>query len=127
MPVRKVLIVDDSATDRTNLEQIVRNAGYLALTAASGHEALRVVRSQRPDAVLLDVVMADMNGFEVCRAIMSDAASKGTLVILVSSKGEKTDRLWGAAQGARAYITKPYSPERILAELASLETMSLRN
>lgn len=120
MPLRKILIVDDSATDRQHLEGIVTAAGYAVITAASGREALRMVSSERPDVVLLDIVMADMNGFEVCRAITANTASKDTPVVLVSSKGERTDHLWGAAQGARGYITKPYSAEQILTELASL-------
>ena len=121
MSLRKILIVDDSATERQHLAHIIASAGYAVVAASSGREALEAVRRERPDAVLLDVVMSDMNGFEVCRAITSDSATCAIPVVLVSSKGEKTDRLWAAAQGARAYITNPYSTERILAELASLD------
>ena len=120
MAIRKVLVVDDSATDLKKLEQIVAEAGYTVITATSGREALERVRIDRPDAVLLDIVMNDMNGFQVCRAINADAATKDIPVVLVSSKKEKTDRVWGVEQGARAYVTKPYTADQILDQLRDL-------
>jgi twitching motility two-component system response regulator PilH len=120
MAIRKVLVVDDSDTDRKNLEQIVSGAGYAVITARSGKDAVAMTKSEQPDAVLLDVIMPDMNGFQACRAITSDASTKNIPVILVSSKGEKTDKVWGAEQGARGYVTKPFTPDQILNELRSL-------
>jgi len=120
MTIRKVLVVDDSDTDLKNLEQIVSAAGYVVITAKSGKDALAKVKSEQPDVVMLDVVMPDMNGFQVCRAITSDAANKNINVILVSSKGEKTDKIWGEEQGARSYITKPYTREQVVNELRAL-------
>jgi DNA-binding response OmpR family regulator len=120
MAIRKVLIVDDSATDLKKLEQIVAGAGYAVITAVSGKEALERVKRDRPDAVLLDIIMNDLNGFQVCRAITSDAASKNTPVVLVSSKRERIDQVWGAEQGAVAYVTKPFTPEQILDQLRAL-------
>lgn len=120
MTIKKVLIVDDSATDLGNLEQICVGAGYAVVTATSGKEAMAKVRSEMPDAVLLDVIMDDLNGFQVCRAITTDAATRHIPVVLVSGKGEKTDRIWGEQQGARAYITKPFTSEQILNQLAQL-------
>jgi twitching motility two-component system response regulator PilH len=120
MTVKKVLVVDDSATDLKNLEQICSGAGYAVVTASSGSEAVEKVSSEQPDAVLLDVIMNDMNGFQVCRAITSNSATQHIPVVLVSSKGEKTDRIWGEQQGAKAYIIKPYTPEQILNQLALL-------
>lgn len=120
MSVRKVLVVDDSATDLKNLEQICAGAGYAVITATNGSDALAKAKSERPDAILLDVIMSDMNGFQVCRAITSDSATQHIPVVLVSSKGEKTDRIWGEQQGARAYITKPFTPTQILTQLERL-------
>ena len=120
MSIRKVLVVDDSATDLKNLEQIVTKAGYQAITATSGKEAVSKAKSERPDAVLMDVVMPEMNGFQACRSITSDTTTKDIPVILVSSKGEKTDRVWGEEQGAKGYVTKPYTPEQILSALKAL-------
>lgn len=120
MAIRTVLVVDDSATDLKNLEQVVSGGGYQVLTARSGKEAVAKTKSELPDAVLLDVLMDDMNGFQACRAITNDPTTKHIPVILVSSKGEKTDRIWGAEQGARGYVTKPFTKEQILGELKAL-------
>ena len=113
MAIRKVLVVDDSDTDRKNLEQIVSGAGYSVISARSGRDAVAMTKSEQPDAVLLDVIMPDMNGFQACRAITNDAATKNIPVILVSSKGEKTDKVWGQEQGARGYVTKPFTPDQM--------------
>lgn len=120
MSIRKVLIVDDSATDLKKLEEIVASGGYAVITAVSGKEALERVKSDHPDAVLLDIMMNDLNGFQVCRAITADAASKNTPVVLVSSKREKIDQVWGMEQGAVAYVTKPFTPQQILDQLRAL-------
>src|SRR6266566_2856835 len=86
MLIRKVLVVDDSATDLKKLEQIVAGAGYTVITATSGKEALERVRNDHPDAVLLDIIMNDMNGFQVCRAITADAATKNIPISATSGK-----------------------------------------
>jgi twitching motility two-component system response regulator PilH len=120
MTVKKVLVVDDSATDLKNLEQICMEAGYSVITATCGIEAVKKAQEERPDAVLLDVIMSDMNGFQVCRALTSNEGTKDIPVVLVSSKSERTDRIWGEQQGARAYIVKPYAPAQILDQLQRL-------
>lgn len=120
MTIRKVLIVDDSATDLKNLEQICSGAGYAVITATSGTEAVDRVKNEMPDAVLLDVVMPGMNGFQACRAITSNPTTQHIPVVLVSSKGEKTDRVWGEEQGAKGYIIKPFTAEQILGQLNDL-------
>ena len=120
MAIRKVLVVDDSATDLKKLANIVADAGYTVITARSGKEALELTKSDQPDAVLLDIIMNDINGFQVCRAITSDEATGNIPVILVSSKREKIDLAWGVEQGARAYVTKPYDAQQILNELQAL-------
>jgi twitching motility two-component system response regulator PilH len=120
MTIKKVLVVDDSATDLKHLEQICAGAGYAVISAASGTEAVAKANQELPDAVLLDVIMTDMNGFQVCRALTTNAATQHIPVVLVSSKGERTDRIWGEQQGARAYITKPFTSAQILEQLAQL-------
>ncbi len=120
MAIHKVLVVDDSATDLKKLEQIVSDAGYTVITANSGKEALLRAERDRPDAVLLDIVMNDMNGFQVCRAINAGEATRSIPVVLVSCKRQKIDQAWGQEQGARGYITKPYTPEQILNQLRAL-------
>lgn len=120
MAIQKVLVVDDSSTDLTNLQQICAGAGYTVITATSGAEAVEKAKAEKPDAVLMDVIMEPMNGFQACRAITSDADTKGIPVVLVSSKGEKTDKIWGEEQGAKGYITKPYTADQILNQLKGL-------
>ncbi len=120
MTIRKVLVVDDSATDLKNLEQIVSAAGYQVITAKSGKEAVDKAKSEQPDAVMMDVIMDGMNGFQACRTLTNDAATKHIPVVLVSSKGEKTDKIWGAEQGAKGYVTKPFTKDQILNELKAL-------
>jgi len=120
MAIRKVLVVDDSATDLKNLTQIVTAAGYQVITAVSGKEAVAKTKSEHPDAVLMDVIMSEMNGFQACRTITNDPGTKGIPVILVSSKGEKTDKVWANEQGARGYVTKPFTHEQIVSELKAL-------
>jgi len=120
MAIKKVLIVDDSSTQLKQLEEIVSAAGYLTITADNGHDAIEMAKRENPDAMLLDIIMDDMNGFQVCRAITSDDATRHIPVVLVSSKKERTDVVWGKEQGAAAYITKPYTPDQILSELKAL-------
>ncbi|OGI47898.1 MAG: two-component system response regulator [Candidatus Muproteobacteria bacterium RBG_16_65_34] len=120
MAIKKILVVDDSATDLKNLERIVSEAGYTVLTATSGKEAVAKSKSDRPDAVLLDIIMDDMNGFQACRTITSDADTKDIPVVLVSSKGEKTDKVWGAENGAKGYITKPFTAQQVIDQLRAL-------
>lgn len=120
MAINKILIVDDSDTDLQNMKEVCSGAGYHVITADSGKKAVDMARSERPDAILLDVIMPDMNGFQACRRITGDQETRDIPVILVSSKGEKTDRLWGQEQGARGYVTKPYTPEQLLDQIRSL-------
>jgi len=119
--IKRVLVVDDSATDLKNLEQICVSGGYEVITASSGVEAVAKAKSEVPDAVLLDVLMSDMNGFQVCRLLTSNQSTQHIPIILVSSKAQATDRIWGEQQGAKAYIAKPFTPEQILKELRAVD------
>lgn len=121
MTIKKVLVVDDSTTDLKNLEQICVAGGYDVITASGGIEAVAKAKSESPDAVLLDVLMDDMNGFQVCRLLTSNETTRHIPIILVSSKIEQTDRIWGEQQGAKAYITKPFTADQILNELRAVE------
>ncbi|MDH5633878.1 MAG: response regulator [Gammaproteobacteria bacterium] len=120
MAIKKVLVVDDSSTDLHKLEGIVSKAGYTTFSASNGTDAIEMAKVKKPDAILLDIIMNDMNGFQVCRALTTGEETKGIPVVLVSSKKEKTDRVWAEEQGASGYITKPYTEEQILEQLSSL-------
>lgn len=114
---KKVLCVDDSVTDLENMKKICTDAGYEVVTATNGQEAIDKASSELPDAILLDVIMQPLNGFQACRKITKNADTKHIPIILVSSKGEEADKMWGDEQGAKGYVVKPYDSEQILNEL----------
>ncbi|MFQ5700984.1 MAG: response regulator [Acidobacteriota bacterium] len=116
----KILIVDDSENIRDVLQANFEYLGYDVLTARDGATALRLVEEQKPSLVILDVMMPEQNGFQVCRKIKSNPASAGTPVIFLSAKGQREDRYWGKDCGADEYLTKPFSTaelERIIEKL----------
>lgn len=115
---RKVLIVDDIQTDRANLERIVTEAGHQPLLAESGAAALERAKRDKPDVILMDVNMPEIDGFAATRMLKADEETKNIPVIFVSSKNQKADMAWGQMLGAKGYITKPYSREQIIAQLA---------
>lgn len=115
---RKVLIVDDMQADRANLERIVSEAGHQPLLAENGAKAVERARRDKPDLILMDVNMPEVDGFAATRMLKADEATKNIPVVFVSGKDQKADMAWGQMLGAKGYITKPYSREQILAQLA---------
>ncbi|HEX2346795.1 MAG TPA: response regulator [Ktedonobacterales bacterium] len=120
MPAPKVLVVDDSWTDLTLIATPLRESGYDVVTAADGDEALEMVGSERPQCVVLDVVLPKQNGFQVCRKLKQNEASRHIPVILVSGKNTPLDKKWGLQQGADLYITKPFDKEELLTSVRAL-------
>ena len=114
---RKILIVDDAQTDRSNLEKIVSEAGHMTLLAESGLQAIERALRDKPDLILMDVNMPDMDGFAATRKLKADEATKHIPIVFVSSKDQKADKAWGQMLGAKGYVTKPYNREQILAQL----------
>lgn len=114
MAIKKILVVDDTPMYLEQIRQILVDEGYETVTAASGKEALEKARSIHPDLIFMDVVMPEMDGFAACRELTKDASTKQIPVIFVSSKNTEADRVWAELQGAKAYITKPYTAEQIL-------------
>ena len=111
----KVLVVDDSPTDLKLMSEPFISQGYDLITAKDGEEALKRVELERPDLIVLDVIMPKLNGFKVCRQIKSSGKLKDIKVILLTSKNQESDKFWGKKQGADAYMTKPFSVEHLLA------------
>jgi DNA-binding response OmpR family regulator len=109
---KRILIADDEPHILRSLGFVLRRAGYDILEARNGEEALRVIRQERPDLVFLDIMMPELDGYEVCRRIKSSADLASTYVIMLTAKGVEGDRERGLAAGADAYITKPFSPSR---------------
>ena len=114
MAIKKILVVDDMPMYLEQIRQILINKGYETITASSGKEALEKARAIHPDLIFMDVVMPEMDGFAACRELTKDCTTKQIPVVFVSSKNTEADRVWAELQGAKAYITKPYTAEQIL-------------
>src|ERR1700675_2148315 len=117
MSAKTILFVDDSATERQLMQQALQGKGYNLVTANDGEEALKKISQKRPDLILLDIVLPGKNGFQVCRHLKTSPGTKDIKVILISSKNQESDRFWGLKQGADEYLTKPVSPEALLASI----------
>ncbi len=120
MPVRKVLVVDDSPTERFYLSDILRKGGYEVITAESGEDGLDKARKDKPDLILMDVVMPGLNGFQATRQLNRDPATQSIPVIMCTTKGQETDRVWGMRQGAVDYIVKPIVGDTLLGKIKGL-------
>ena len=120
MTIKNVLVVDDSPTDRQYLSDILAKNGFKVSTAQSAEEALVKVKELRPDLVLMDVVMPGQNGFQATRTLTRDESTKHIPVIICTSKGQETDKVWGMRQGARDYIVKPVAAADLLAKISAL-------
>ena len=120
MPINKILVVDDSPTERHVLVELLTRKGYQVLTAESGEEGIEKAKSEQPDLVLMDVVMPGLNGYQATRTLTRDDATKHIPVIVCTSKGQETDKIWGQRQGAQDYMVKPINPEELLAKIAAL-------
>ena len=120
MAIQKILIVDDSPTERYYLSDILVRNGFTVTTAENGEEALARIKTDKPELILMDVVMPGANGFQVTRAIARDPELADVPIIICSSKDQETDRIWGMRQGAKDYLVKPVDPEQLLARIASL-------
>ncbi len=115
----RILIVDDSPAQMYAIKQIIEPAGHEVLTAESGEIGIETAKTMRPDVILLDIVMPDMNGYTVSRKLRKDSSTKAIPIIFVSTKDKEFDRAWGMKQGAAAYITKPIDSKELLSAVAS--------
>jgi twitching motility two-component system response regulator PilH len=103
----RILVVDDSPSQLQGLKRLVEKLGHQTITAVDGAAAVEAAKRDKPDLVLMDVVMPNLNGFQATRAISKDAATAHIPVVLVTTKDQDTDKVWGMRQGAKAYVTKP--------------------
>jgi len=109
----RILIVDDSPSQLLGIQRIVEKLGHQILTATDGAAGVETAKAELPDLVLMDVVMPNLNGFQATRTLARDATTRHIPVILVTTKDQDTDRMWGMRQGAKAYITKPFSEDEL--------------
>lgn len=120
MPIKNILVVDDSPTDRQYLSDLLAKSGYAVTIAENAEEALAKVKQKKPDLVLMDVVMPGQNGYQATRALSKDDSTKDIPVILCTTKGQETDKIWGMRQGAKDYIVKPVNQSDLLAKITAL-------
>ena len=120
MAIQKILIVDDSPTERYYLTDILERNGFTVTTAENGDDAMAKIKADRPELILMDVVMPGANGFQVTRAIAKDPELADVPIIICSTKNQETDRIWGLRQGARDYLVKPVDEAQLLARIAGL-------
>ncbi|MET1115916.1 MAG: response regulator [Comamonas sp.] len=120
MAVQKVLVVDDSKTELMFLTDLLQKQGMQVRCAENADQAFRSLAEEKPDLILMDVVMPGQNGFQLTRSITRDPQYADVPIIMCTSKSQETDRVWGLRQGARAYITKPVDPAELQAKIAAL-------
>ncbi|MBL8390309.1 MAG: response regulator [Candidatus Accumulibacter sp.] len=118
--MRKILVVDDSPTERYVLNELLTSNGYQVVTAENGEEGIAKARSELPDLILMDVVMPGLNGYQATRTLTRDPATRSIPVIVCTTKGQETDKIWGLRQGAHDYMVKPVNGQELLAKIAAL-------
>ena len=118
--MQKILVVDDDASIREVLCFALRKAGFEAVTAENGEQALRRFASERPALVILDILMPEMDGTEVCRRLRADRAASTVPIIFLSSKDDEIDRIVGLELGGDDYVPKPFSPRELVARVRAI-------
>ncbi len=118
--MRRVLIVDDSPTETHVFRSMLEKHDFQVLVAGTGEEGVRIAREVRPDLILMDIVMPGMNGFQATRKLSRDELTNAIPVIIISTKDQETDRIWGMRQGARDYLVKPVSEDQLLSKVRSV-------
>ena len=109
-----ILVVDDSPTEVHVIRTALERHGYKTAAAADGAEGVRLARSMKPDLIFMDIVMPGINGYQATRTLANDPETKRIPIIMVTSKSQETDRIWGMRQGAVDYLVKPISPEKLV-------------
>ncbi len=110
----RILIVDDSQSQLLGLKRIVEKMGHEIITAEDGAAGVEVAKREIPDLILMDVVMPNLNGFQATRTISREAKTSHIPIILVTTKDQETDKVWGMRQGAKAYVTKPINEPELI-------------
>jgi twitching motility two-component system response regulator PilH len=120
MAIKNVLVVDDSPTDSHLLTEMLKKHGFTVSNATSGEDGIAKAKSDKPDLILMDIVMPGMSGFEATRAITRDPETANIPVIICSTKGQETDRAWGMRQGAKDYLVKPINEAALMEKIQAL-------
>jgi len=116
----RILVVDDSPTETFRFREILQRHGHEVIEASNGADGVAVARAEIPDLILMDVVMPGMNGFQATRQITRGTETSHIPVVIVSTKDQETDRVWGRRQGARDYLTKPIDEAALMQVIRQL-------
>lgn len=120
MTIKNILVVDDSRTELMHLTDVLGKNGFSVKTAENAEDAFRRLAEEKPDLILMDVVMPGQNGFQLTRAITRDPLYSDIPIIMCTSKNQETDRVWGLRQGARDYVTKPINADELMSKINAL-------
>ena len=115
-----VLVVEDTISELKLISNYLRDGGYNVIIATDAKEAWNKAVNQKPDAIVTDVVMPGMSGFELCRKLKKDPATQELPIIICSSKDQEIDRFWGMKQGADVYVTKPFTQAQLVRAVKSV-------
>ncbi len=115
-----ILVVEDSPSELELISHFLNEGGYKVIKATGGTEALEKLELEKPDAIITDVVMPGMSGFELCRSLKKNPDTQKVPIVICSSKNQEIDRLWAMRQGADYYVTKPYTREELLRAIKSV-------
>lgn len=116
----KVLIVDDSPTETYKLTSMLEKSGHEVLTAETGEDGIAIAKKELPDVVLMDIVMPGLNGFQATRQLTKAPETAHIPVIIVTTKDQQTDRVWGMRQGAKDFLVKPVTAETLTSAIAKV-------
>jgi len=121
-PMPLILIVDDSPTEVHVMQRALEKHGFRTAVAGDGAEGVRLAREIHPDLIFMDIVMPGMNGYQATRTLTNDPVTSAIPIVMVTSKGQETDKIWGLRQGAIDYMVKPVSPADLVAKAQSTLT-----
>ncbi|PNK60993.1 response regulator [Psychrobacter sp. FDAARGOS_221] len=117
---KKVLVVEDSQSEMARFRNILSNSNFEVLEANNGQQGVEMAAQHLPDVILMDIVMPEMNGFQATRKITRNDATAHIPVVMISTKNQETDKVWGKRQGAKAYLTKPVYEAELLSTIESV-------
>jgi len=116
----RILVIDDSPSQLMGIRRIVEKLGHDCITAEDGAQGVELAKAELPDLILMDVVMPGLNGYQATRTLTRDEATRSIPVIVCTTKGQETDKIWGLRQGAQDYLVKPVNGPELLAKIAAL-------
>jgi len=121
MAIKKILVVDDSPTDIYVVQNMLKQQDFTVFVANDGASGIEIAKQERPDLILMDVIMPGVNGFQATRQLSRNDVTKNIPIILCTTKGEETDKIWGLRQGAVDYLVKPFSEKQLFDKIKILD------